>query len=56
MRLSDKRKQELVARYHGGESLSEIYLQSGAPRSTFYMWLKPYQINGIVIFDFISSM
>ena len=45
MRLSDEQKKELVARYHGGESVSDICLQNGVPRSTFYTWLKPYQIE-----------
>lgn len=43
MRFSDEQKQELVSRYHGGESASDICLQNGVPRSTFYTWLKPYQ-------------
>lgn len=42
MRLSDKQKQELVALYHNGEPVSDICLQSGVPRSTFYTWLKTY--------------
>ncbi len=43
MKFSDEQKKELVSRYHGGESASDICLQNGVPRSTFYTWLKPYQ-------------
>lgn len=43
MRFSDEQKQELVALYYSGESVSDICLQNGVPRSTFYTWLKPYQ-------------
>ncbi len=42
MRFSDEQKQELVALYYNGESVSDICLQNGVPRSTFYTWLKPY--------------
>ena len=43
MRFSDKQKQELVSRYYSSNSVFDICLQSGVPRSTFYTWLKPYQ-------------
>ncbi|MDD4565335.1 MAG: IS3 family transposase [Eubacteriales bacterium] len=43
MRFSDIQKKELVALYYGGGTVSDICLQSGVPRSTFYTWLKPYQ-------------
>ena len=42
MRLSIKEKQALVARYHAGESTTEICADVGVARSTFYTWLKPY--------------
>lgn len=43
MKFSDEQKQELVALYYNGESVSDICLQNSVPRSTFYTWLKPYQ-------------
>jgi transposase-like protein len=43
MRFSMNKRQELVALYYGGESVSDICLQNGIPGSTFYTWLKPYQ-------------
>ena len=43
MRFSDEQKQELVTLYYNGESVADICLQNGVPRSTFYTWLKPYQ-------------
>lgn len=43
MKFCDEEKQELVDRYHSGESASDIRLQTGVPRSTFYTWLKPYR-------------
>ncbi|WP_250229729.1 transposase [Anaeropeptidivorans aminofermentans] len=42
MKFSDEQKQKLVALYYNGESVSDICLQNGVPRSTFYTWLKPY--------------
>jgi transposase-like protein len=43
---TEKQKQKLVARYYNGESASVICLQAGIPRSTFYTWIKPYQVVG----------
>jgi putative transposase len=43
MSFSDEQKQELVACYYNGKSASDICLQYGVPRSTFYTWLKPYK-------------
>ena len=43
MRFSDEQKQELVTLYYNGESVADICLQNGVPRSTFYTWLKLYQ-------------
>lgn len=42
-----EQKHELVKRYYDGESASDICLQTGIPRSTFYTWIKPYKIMGI---------
>jgi len=42
-RLSHTAKQQLVARYHNGETASDICAQSGIARSTFYTWLKPFK-------------
>lgn len=42
MRLSTEEKQSLVARYHTGESVTEICADTGVARSTFYTWIKPY--------------
>ena len=42
MRLSIEEKQALVARYHAGESATEICADVDVARSTFYTWLKPY--------------
>ena len=42
MRLSIEEKRSLVARYHAGESVTEICADVGVARSTFYTWLKPY--------------
>ena len=49
MKYSITEKQNLIMRYHAGESVTGICLQSGVPRSTFYSWLKPRKpsINGI---------
>ena len=41
MKYSITEKQNLIMRYHAGESVTGICLQSGVPRSTFYSWLKP---------------
>ena len=37
---SNIERQELIQRYHNGESATGICLQAGVPRSTFYSWLK----------------
>lgn len=42
MRLSTEEKQSLVARYHAGESATEICADTGIARSTFYTWIKPF--------------
>jgi len=41
--LTNTEKQNLFQRYHAGESATDLYLQAGVPRSTFYTWLKPRQ-------------
>ena len=41
MKYTTAQKQELIKRYHAGESASVLCLQASIPRSTFYSWLKP---------------
>ena len=43
MKLSDKEKQELVKQYLNGISASDICLQHGISKSTFYSWVKPHK-------------
>ena len=43
MRFSKEQKQQLVARYQNGESVANICLETGIPRSTFYSWIKLFQ-------------
>lgn len=43
MKLSKEEKYQLVARYHNGESVSDICMKTGIARSTFYTWLRPYK-------------
>lgn len=42
MKLTTEQKQELVSRYHDGESATDICAQAGISRSAFYTWLKPH--------------
>lgn len=55
MGFSNEQKQELVAIYYSGESVSDIYLQSGVPRSTFYTWLKLYQTQVTLLGHIVSA-
>lgn len=41
--LSKPQKQQLVARYYAGESVSGICADTGIAKSTLYSWLKQYQ-------------
>jgi transposase InsO family protein len=43
MRYSITEKQNLIQRYHAGESATNICLQTGVARSTLYAWLKAQQ-------------
>lgn len=45
MRYDDKLKRNLVKQYYNGESATDICFQNSIPRSTFYIWLKPYKTN-----------
>ena len=42
--ISNTEKQDLIQRYHSGESATGLCLQADIPRSTFYTWLKPQTI------------
>lgn len=42
-KFSKTEKHQLVARYHNGESATDICTETGIARSTFYTWLKPYK-------------
>ena len=39
-RVSEKEKYELVERYYKGESATDLCIQTGIARSTFYTWTK----------------
>jgi len=41
MKYTIEQKQELIKRYHAGETATALCVQTGIPRSTFYSWLKP---------------
>ena len=41
--ITNAEKQNLIQRYHAGESATDISLQSGISRSTFFSWLKPHK-------------
>lgn len=43
--MKEMNKKELIALYYNGKSVSDICLQNDVSRSTFYTWLKPYQIE-----------
>ena len=43
MKFSKEQKQQLVARYQNGESVTNICLETGISRSTFYSWIKLFQ-------------
>ncbi|TWH59439.1 helix-turn-helix resolvase-like protein [Desulfitobacterium sp. LBE] len=43
MKFVTEEKHQLVARYHNGESATNICIETGVARSTFYTWLKPYK-------------
>ena len=38
--ITNEEKQDLIRRYHAGESATGICLQASVPRSTFYTWLR----------------
>jgi transposase InsO family protein len=40
-KINNTEKQNLIQRYHAGESATNICFQFGIPRSTFYTWIKP---------------
>ena len=43
--ITESEKHNLIKRYHSGESVTIICLQTGIHRSTFYSWLKPKSID-----------
>jgi transposase-like protein len=43
VKFTKKEKHQLVARYHNGESATDICTETGIARSTFYTWLQPYK-------------
>lgn len=43
MKRTKEDKQKLIDRYFQGEAMSDICLDSGVAKSTFYEWLKPYK-------------
>ncbi|MEG0835113.1 MAG: IS3 family transposase [Christensenellaceae bacterium] len=45
MRLTTEEKSRIVLRYQNGESISNLFLETGIPRSTLYSWLKPYKTS-----------
>nr|WP_227018717.1 IS3 family transposase [Sinanaerobacter chloroacetimidivorans] len=45
MKLSKEEKYQLVLRYLNGESATDICLEAGIARSTFYDWIRPYKVD-----------
>lgn len=43
MKFTTDQKQELVARYHNGESVSNLCFETNTSRSTFYTWIKNFE-------------
>ena len=46
---TEEQKHALVKRYYDGESAAVIYLKAGIPRSTFYTWIKSYNVVSSVL-------
>lgn len=42
-KFSKKEKHPLAARYHNGESATDICTETSIAKSMFYTWLKPYK-------------
>lgn len=55
MKLSEGQRCRLIQRYYNGESVAEICLEASISKSTFYGWLKPYQITRTGTGDAISA-
>ena len=53
---SEEQKRGLVKRYYDGESASNICLQTGVPRSTFYTWVKPYKVVGAALGSEVNAV
>lgn len=43
MKLSKEEKDQLVQRYLNGGSVTDICLETGIARSTFYDWIRPFK-------------
>ena len=43
MKLSKEEKYQLVQRYLNGGSATDICMEAGIARSTFYDWIRPYK-------------
>lgn len=44
MKLSKEEKYQLVQRYLNGGSATDICMEAGISRSTFYDWIRPYKV------------
>jgi len=42
MKYSNEFKNEIITRYRSGETITKISTESGVPKSTLYLWIKPY--------------